>query len=219
MPGDIKKENNRKIILDLCGGTGAWSNPYKKAGYSVFNITLPEQDVCVFDPFQYEPLERKSIYGILAAPPCTHFSFARTHPKIPRDLGSGLWIVKACLNIIWSCQQQYKNQNQKMPPLKFWCLENPNGWLKFFLGKPIFEFDPYEFGDNYSKKTHLWGYFNSPRILPLFDKNRHTPFKRMSAKKDFKSIGDNIFRNAKTRQELRSITPPKFAQAFFEANR
>lgn len=25
-------ENKDKIILDLCGGTGAWSKPYKDAG-------------------------------------------------------------------------------------------------------------------------------------------------------------------------------------------
>ena len=29
-----------KIILDLCGGTGAWSEPYKEAGYDVKVITL-----------------------------------------------------------------------------------------------------------------------------------------------------------------------------------
>jgi len=26
-----------RIILDLCGGTGAWSLPYKEAGYDVRN--------------------------------------------------------------------------------------------------------------------------------------------------------------------------------------
>lgn len=26
--------NNNKIILDLCGGTGSWSKPYKDAGYA-----------------------------------------------------------------------------------------------------------------------------------------------------------------------------------------
>ena len=31
-----------KIILDLCGGTGSWSRPYKEAGYDVRLITLPE---------------------------------------------------------------------------------------------------------------------------------------------------------------------------------
>ena len=34
-----------KIIIDLCGGTGASSKPYKEAGYDVRVITLPECDV------------------------------------------------------------------------------------------------------------------------------------------------------------------------------
>lgn len=33
--------NKDKIILDLCGGTGSWSKPYKDAGYDVRVITLP----------------------------------------------------------------------------------------------------------------------------------------------------------------------------------
>jgi hypothetical protein len=37
--------NSDKIILDLCGGTGAWSKPYKDASYTVINITLPEYDI------------------------------------------------------------------------------------------------------------------------------------------------------------------------------
>ena len=28
-------DNKEKIILDLCGGTGSWSKPYKDAGYDV----------------------------------------------------------------------------------------------------------------------------------------------------------------------------------------
>lgn len=30
----IMGTNQNKIILDLCGGTGSWSKPYKDAGYS-----------------------------------------------------------------------------------------------------------------------------------------------------------------------------------------
>ena len=37
--------NMSKIILDLCGGTGSWSKPYKEAGYDVRVITLPEYDL------------------------------------------------------------------------------------------------------------------------------------------------------------------------------
>ena len=40
-----KEDNSKKIILDLCGGTGAWSKPYADAGYDVRVITLPEWDV------------------------------------------------------------------------------------------------------------------------------------------------------------------------------
>lgn len=51
-----------RIILDLCGGTGSWSRPWKEAGYDVRNITLPEYDVLTYIP-------PKEVYGILAAPP------------------------------------------------------------------------------------------------------------------------------------------------------
>lgn len=43
-------DNSKKIILDLCGGTGSWSKPYKEAGYDVRLITLPEHDVLTYEP-------------------------------------------------------------------------------------------------------------------------------------------------------------------------
>ena len=39
-----------KIILDLCGGTGEWSKPYREAGYDVRIITTPEFDVTTYHP-------------------------------------------------------------------------------------------------------------------------------------------------------------------------
>ena len=74
-----------KTILDLCGGTGSWSKPYKEAGYEVINVTLPKYDVLTWDG--YKDME---VHGILAAPPCTMFSDARTHAKTPRDLRGGV---------------------------------------------------------------------------------------------------------------------------------
>lgn len=53
--------NKDKIILDLCGGSGSWSRPYKEAGYDVRLITLPEYDVLTYEP-------PENVYGILAAP-------------------------------------------------------------------------------------------------------------------------------------------------------
>ena len=171
------ENNSHKIILDLCGGTGSWSKPYKEMGFDVKNITLPEYDVTNTMVYEgklhfrgtdklgkakliIDPIE---VYGIFAAPPCTYFSYARTNAKKPRDLEGAMSIVMSCLWIVWRCQQTLKSDNQKYPPLKFWVLENPYyGMLRWFLGKPAYEFDPWEFGDAYKKRTALWGHFLLP---------------------------------------------------------
>jgi len=227
-----------KIILDLCGGTASWSQPYKDAGYDVRLITLPENDVC-----DYVPPE--NVYGILAAPPCTMFSFARTNAKKPRDLQEGMKCVRACLNIIWSIMEVEQNTTKKTLPLQFWALENPYyGFLKKFLGKPAFIFDPWEFGDGYQKRTALWGNFNEPKKnpVPLTDKmkelaktnsylhtmktgtNRGTQ-PSMWNKKNLKKFDMPASKDIRLeafgvwdRQVRRSITPQGFAKAFFEAN-
>ena len=208
----------KKIILDLCGGTGAWSVPYREAGYDVRNITLPEYDVRTYKPPQ-------NVYGILAAPPCTMFSLARTKAIKPRDLKEGMEIVYACLKIIWEVQYKLKSPHAKETQLKFWALENPKGLLKRFLGKPVLEFDPWEFGDEYQKKTHLWGWFNEPKksLLerPMGDLALYkslTPSKRIKFDKlKTKDIAPEFYGKL-TRTERRAITPRGFALAFFKAN-
>ena len=153
-----------KIILDLCGGTGAWSKPWAEAGYDVRVITLPDYDVknwvinngCLI--FQgnngavNQRIKLSDIYGILAAPPCTMFSMARTTAKTPRDFDGAMEIVSACLNVIWTARAH--------GGLKFWAMENPTAYLRQFIGKPVMKFQPYHFGDRYKKSTDLWGYFN-----------------------------------------------------------
>ena len=153
-------ENKDKIILDLCGGTGSWSKPYKDAGYDVRVLTLPDYDIRDWKNTWLGKYEA-SVYGVLAAPPCTMFSYARTNAKKPRDLKEGMECVRACLEIIWSFMEVKQPTARKEIPLKFWALENPHhGFLKKFLGTPAFTFDPWEFGDGYQKRTALWGYFN-----------------------------------------------------------
>src|ERR1035437_558788 len=151
----------KKLILDLCGGTGSWAKPYKDAGYEVITITLPEYSVLDFVDqidkriicFRSQTSKHKTgkdihldeVYGILAAPPCTMFSFARTNAKKPRDLEEGMECVRACLNIIWSIKEIQQETGKKTLPLKFWALENPyHGFLPQCLGKPAFTFDPWE---------------------------------------------------------------------------
>jgi len=186
-----------KIILDLCGGTGSWSKPYRDAGYDVRIITFPEHDVR-----DYAPPE--NVYGILAAPPCDHFSVMRCNTaKIPRDIDGALSVVKGCLDIIFQCK-----------PV-FWALENPQGMLRRFLGRPPWQFQPFEFGDQASKKTDIWGYYNIPKKNPVELTSKTIEHQ--------KKHHIHIFPTAKeypgvSRAGRRAITPPGFAQAFFKAN-
>ena len=66
--------NEHKIILDLCGGTGSWSKPYKENGYDVRVIDPQEwlEDDFGTGDVRLFKKPNEEIYGILAAPPCTH---------------------------------------------------------------------------------------------------------------------------------------------------
>jgi hypothetical protein len=175
-------------ILDLCAGTGAWSKPYADAGYNVVRVTLPDRDVRTFEP----PAD---VHGILAAPPCTDFSLAKT--TAPRDFAAGLEIVDACLRIIRRCQMDRS--------LRWWCLENPRAFLRQFLGKPALSVHYWWYGDSFDKPTDLWGYFEFPRRI----------YREPPALLQLMTGWSNWDGSATVRK---AITPPCFAQAFYEAN-
>ena len=182
-----------KIILDLCGGTGAWSRPYADAGYDVRVITLPTADVRLFEYLDYP------VHGILAAPPCTYFCRMRMCRGEPTDKQflEGLSVVDACLRLSLVLQ-----------PV-FWCIENPQGYLKRWLGDPVWKFDPADYGDPWTKRTWLWGRFNIPEKQPV---------KADGVWMDSRTAHPKGKKGLSKRHE-RSVTPPGFAKAFFEANR
>lgn len=191
--------NKEKIILDLCGGTGAWSKPYSNAGYDVRIVSLPFYPLFEKRPgdvIGYNP--PANVYGILAAPPCEEFSFAKVNPKAPRNPHKGLECVNACINIIWKCQLQ--------GGLKFWAMENPIGYLRRFIGIAPYRFEQWEFGGELAKRTEIWGYFTFPQ-------KTHTKRPSIPNLRTVQSI------NGSSRKTTRSITPPGFAKAFFEANK
>lgn len=179
----------KRVILDLCSGSGAWSEPYRLAGYDVRRYEIKKgQDVRLFMPF------KERVWGVLAAPPCTHFSIAgasRWADKGDAALVEGLAVVDACLRIIQVVQPQW------------WALENPRGRLVYYLGKPALTFQPCDYGDPWTKFTCLWGRFTHPELAPTAP----TEGQKM------KNLSGN-----KNRAAIAAITPPKFAQAFFKAN-
>jgi len=219
----MSQDNKNKIILDLCGGTGAWSKPYKDADYDVRLVTLPEQDVRY-----YKPPPR--VYGVLAAPPCTDFAVSGVRWWASKDrekgLLEGLSIVAACLRII----------NSARP--RFWALENPVGRLPRYIGKYVYTFQPYEYGDPWTKRTCIWGKHNRPIKTPVEPvgitlKSGDTVNFPSWTGSDSGGMRLGIVDHPEylppdcvhklppsaDRATLRSITPPGFARAFYEANK
>ena len=204
----MKLFNQDKIILDLCGGTGSWSKPYKDAGYDVRNITLPEYDIVDYIP-------PKEVYGILAAPPCTQFSLAAGKKMEERNTKEGMQTVNACIRIIFTTRHT------------FWALENPVGYLRVFLGSPQLTFRQWEYGDKGIKPTDIWGEFNLPSKKVL---DHHNPQISEKPKKEdllYISAGGSSGRSPrkalgrvdKIDAVTASITPPGFAKTFFEVNK
>ena len=206
------KTPGQKVILDLCGGTGAWSRPYREAGYDVRVVTLPEHDVFNWNEY-FDPHIFPSIYGILAAPDCAHFSFARNNAKTARSVPQAFRLVNRCRKIIEGCAIHGW--------LTFWAMENPRGILRRILGKPHLTYEAFQYGDPWKKATDIWGYFNVPKQKPW----SKLPFEVDSGMindgcKEIEIPADyNAPKGMCKKKIRRAITPPGFANAFFRANR
>src|SRR4030095_2734847 len=141
------------LIWDLCGGTGAWSKPYRDAGYCVELYDL----TCGHD-VRLLQRTRAGVWGILAAPDCTDLAGSGARwwtAKGDHALLTALSLVDACIRIAWVQQP------------KWWALENPIGRLSWYLGPPQMMFDPADYGDPYTKRTLIWGRFTPPRKYPV----------------------------------------------------
>lgn len=140
----------------------------------------------------YEP--RIAVHGILAAPPCTVFAVSGNRWfRSDADIRDGLSVVDACLRLIMAWEPEW------------WALENPVGTLRRWIGPPKMYFDPCDYGDPWTKKTCLWGRFNPPRKSPV----EPTEGSKMWA---------NYGGKSERTKRMRSMTPPGFARAFWEAN-
>ncbi len=183
------------VILSLCDFSGEWSRPYEEAGYDVTRIDLKHgQDVRLFEHID------GPIHGILAAPPCDHFAASGARwweGKGEPAILDGLAIVDACLRAVAIYRPEW------------WALENPVGRLRRWLGPPAWSFDPNDFGDPWTKRTHLWGHFTPP--MPIY-----APTARLACAA---TLGSKMHRMSSTHKAQRSETPGGFAMAFFEANR
>ena len=184
------------LILSLCDFSGVWSQPYENAGYQVVRL-----DLQTGDDIRLLPSVDVPVHGILAAPPCTCFTASGAQYWPAKDADGrtlqGLAVVDACLRQVALCRPDW------------WVLENPVGRLRRWLGPPAYVFDPCDFGDPWTKKTLLWG-----RFKPPFKSDRIAPFNYGKSGNWCEMLGSW---DAQCKM-IKSVTPPGFARAFFEAN-
>lgn len=172
-------------------------------------------------PTTYSHTSRQTMCMVfLPPPPCTEFSVLNCKAEArKRDPQAGLKIVMACLRII-----------EKSKPV-WWALENPVGFLREYMGKSALIFQPWHYGDPWTKRTEIWGTFtvpekqysnweDVPNKLPLYTRpGRGKPNFAYLHKSAQALIPQLAWATPKTDADFRAITPPGFAKAFFNANR
>lgn len=202
----------KKVILHLCADIGSDSYYYNQdPNYEVIRIG---QDIGVENCFPDGP-----IHGIIANPPCTSFSTANYYNN--KDLDQGMFLVNHCLRIIETAKP------------KWWVLENPaTGLLKNFIGEPNATYQPWEYGDPWTKKTALWGNFVMPNVrynawesVPKNDKlyirpGREKPSFAFLHKSAIDDIYELLWAKDKIKNDadFRSLCSPGFAYDFYKAN-
>lgn len=206
----------KKIILQLCADTGSDTKPYQDD--PAYEVRLIGSDIGIENYHVTEP-----IYGIIANPVCLEFSTARAGGKA-RDPREGMFLVNECLRII--------REAIHFRELKFWVIENPaKGRLKDYLGNPLFQYQPWEFGSPWTKKTALWGEFNIPdkvytdwadvpKLEGLYQRpGRGKPSLAFMHKSAYALIPEfQVLPVPESDMEFRSLCSQKFAQAFKKAN-
>ncbi len=198
-------------ILSLFDHSGEWPRPYLEAGHAVWSVDLKRgHDVSTLTSDEVREHFGGEVDGILAAPPCTHFTVSGAQYWAAKDADGRtdamLALVDATLRLVGDLRP------------RFWALENPVGRLatrlRPNLGRPKLIWQPHWYGDAYTKRTCLWGDFNADLPRTDVDPVMYTDSKGNRGSWHWAKLGG---KSEKTKA-LRSVTPAGFARAFFEVN-
>lgn len=208
-----KKSSTDKTILSLFDYTGNWARPYFDAGYNVICIDIKHghdiNDFCV--EYLIDELGIDEVHGILAGVPCTDFacSGARWFSDKDKD-GRTRQSIELVMQTLRTIEFYH--------PV-FWTIENPVGRMPRLIEalnvKPFY-FNPCDYGkghpgEDYTKKTGLWGVFTPPTKENIGEDRSVFP---AQGSKMHKLYGG---KSEKTKA-ARSITPNGFAKAFYQCN-
>ena len=125
-------------------------------------------------------------------PPCTEFSKANWRLGACKKRTPDMSIVKACFRIVDEAKPTY------------WMIENPQGCLRYFIGRPQYCIKYGDYGYYSQKPTDLWG------ILPWFQ----------SYQQNRVPLGvhnQTAFSNGPRRVDLRALVPYGFSMVLCKA--
>lgn len=155
-----------KVCLDLFAGLGGFSAAFEDAGdWTVVTVEIAERfdpdvqaDVLdllpadILDALPVDAWGDMDTFVVLASPPCTQFSLAASslerivddEPQTPAAR-EAVTLAHHTIGLI-----------QGMAP-DYWFVENPQGYLRQFLGAPDARVTYCQYGMSYMKPTDLWG--------------------------------------------------------------
>jgi hypothetical protein len=205
----------QKSILSLFDYSGVWSQPYVDAGYDVVRVDLQyPEGVCQvennlihigMDILDFNS-EWKEYWGILAAPDCSCFSRvgARWWPRQDKE-GKTAHAMECFRKALELCDTAEG----------WWALENPPGRLHKLMpeiGPPSWQYQPYHYGDPWSKQTYIWGTATYPEPSDVVElpPTRRSPNGRTQGR---------VYGMSSSWKNQRAQTPEGFAKEFYKYNK
>lgn len=205
---EARAYNSQKVVLSLFDLSGKWSQPWEEAGYQVFRFDIQDSeevgDVMKFNVNffgdYFGDFDGLDIHAVLAACPCTDFASSGNKHFKEKDKDGR---TKASVELV---HQTLRAIEYFKPSI--WAIENPVGRIEKLGGLPPWRlsFHPHDLGENYTKKTLIWGRFNAD--LPI------APAEPTEGSKMHTKYGGK----SQATKNARSVTPEGFAYSFFKAN-
>ena len=191
-------QNGNRTVISLFDASGVLAQPWADAGYNVVAYDL--QTGSDINDFNAENLLEQhgndEVFAILAQPPCTDYASSGAQWWKDKDADGRTEASNELVRQVMRTVELFRPS--------VWVMENPVGRIQKLnkLPDPLLSFDPWHYGDPYSKRTLLWGKFDPNLPTAMVEPTEGSKIHRMSSSAKYE----------------RSLTSEPFAYAFFMAN-
>ena len=171
---------NQLKIFSGCTEYGSEVQAFKDRGHNVTTLGIVGDVDITIDIRDFHTTEH---YDFMTFhPPCTEFSKANWRLGKCKDRTPDMSIVEACFRIVQEAKPTY------------WMIENLQGCLGHFIGRPQYCIRYGDYGHSSQKPTDLWG------VLPWFGSYRKNNVPKYTGHPSAHSFGPR-------RSDLRATVP------------